>query len=419
MSGSNRKSRTDRMLDSSIAMALACAGTYRCSNLTKTEKRELERKIDKLCRAATEDTCETKSWREYMAPNLLDDEETVVTWGSLTSSKLNEQKALLGDIPMWIGSGIQGNDEYINRKEHVEIILHTIQREETGHKTMPQWIPLLKNKLVKIIRKHNLTAGEPLRPLQTDKPVTADKALTRRERSILTKLALHMKSTNMKSSSSTKNVSAQTVPATSRRETAYEESEMDGFEIHRVATNYVSIIDPSLLLSDEKPRSLGEATPLVATKSVNEEGKEEDEMGALPLNKFSIRTFDASDLLMPSIQASKQNVNDETKSDDDCDSDEFNVSLLPKPVGFFNFLYEEASQEDTFDSRPKHAKGSLMQAQSEMARKALDSKNGKEGQHPDDVVLVEETICNREDANFEVTCTYCAPFEMSQSIEKQ
>jgi hypothetical protein len=474
-------SRTNTVLDAtSIAVALACAGTFPCAGIGNTEIDKLD--ADKLCRTPTEDTFIAKNWNEYRPRPLLDEEDTVLSWESCASSKLDdgtfsqesvdssgrnlkeippsEQTVLYLDIPARDGSGGGGKITLTSsRKGQVEILFDEVPREDTeemessDHKTKSPSNPLLRNKLVNIIRKYKSNERQHFKPMVTDRIVSIAKRFKHTEhvegeQSIVTKISLKIRSTNEDCDPSKNESSGITSSIVGRKKTEKESdipnvfgdtftfnratATLAGFEVNCVATNYISIIDRSLLLHEVTPRIPTSILGDAAARDI----PDKEALKPLALNTLSIRTFDTSffgkDLMMPSIHGDKHGK--ESECDDNSDDKEQSVSLSPKPDSFFDILNEGAtktvlapqSTDDICELEPTNAMADLL------ANNRLNKNNEErispiesypteetfDSQIPNDTVVVEDTISNGGNSDFEVIYTIRPPYKMSRSNEE-
>ena len=362
-------------------MALACAGTYTCSGVTGTENDDLDQRIEKLCRIGTDETVEAKSWNEYMARPLLDEEGSILTFESCATTALD---------------GGTSNDSHTRSDsetskgiaERTQIFVHTIRREETVEvknldpKTKPSWMPLLKKKL-----KHNLNEAKCNMQLCSIG---------------LSKMTLRMKSKGKVPNSSNKEVPSRGRKTMKKKfgmpihswkplERKGFDTSLFGFEVSRIGTNHVSIIDRSLL-------QLHEVTPAVLTTIIDNEPPSLRKHDNRDKPKLPVRIFESSPsndhLFMPSINA-KPDCNDKN---DDC-----SVSISCKPANFVDVLDEEATQS------------TLSSCVGGDTRSMYEEKEMHDS--PKDDLVIEETNRNGDSSHFEVMYKIRAPYKISRDGE--
>lgn len=442
-------SRTNTVLDdTSIAVALACAEISPCAGIGNAEIDKLD--PDKLCHVPTEDPFVAKSINQYRLRPLLDEEDTVLSWESCASSKLDdtifpqeptdsssknlkegppsEQTVLCLDIPAQDGSAGGGKITLTSsRKGQVEIFLEGM--ESTDLKKKIPWIPLLRNKLVNIVQKCNSYEGKRFMPMVTDRIVSIANKFehtehVKEEQSIARKISLQKRSTDEDCDPS-KDESTGIASSIVGRDPTEKKSDMPnvfgdglmcnrasatlaGFEVNRVATNYISIIDRSLLLPEEtQHQSWEEVTPRVPTSIL-------EALEPLALNKLSIRTFDTSflgkDLLMPSIHG---------ECDENSDDKEQNVSLSANLISFYDVLNEGTTKtvltpqptEGICELEPTNAMAErISPIESYPIEESFDHKI------PNVNVVVGDS--NGENSDFEVIYTIRPPYKMSRSNEE-
>ena len=168
IAGEPNRSKFDMVLDSYIAITLACAGTYD----------DLDERRDKLCRIRTEETSDTNSSNGDVPRLLTDEEDSIIFVESCMSS---------------IFDGIHSRNSQMEdgtikvERVRTEILLrYKIHRESTekivspeeivspDHKKKSPWVPLINSKVVKAIRKFNLNEWQRRKQLTTEDIVSPD-----------------------------------------------------------------------------------------------------------------------------------------------------------------------------------------------------------------------------------------------------
>ncbi len=375
--GPIHQSRADRLLD----VALACAGTYTCSGVTGTENGDLDKRIENLCRIGTDETVDSKSWNEFMARPLLDEEGSILTFESCATTPLDDGTSA--------DSHTRGDSEISKGiADRTQIFVHTIRREETEEvkkldlKTKPSWIPLLKMKL-----KHNLKEAKCSMQLCSIG---------------LSKMTLGMKSKGKAPNSSNNEVPSRGHKTMKKKfgmplhswkplERKGFDSSMFGFEVSRIGTNHVSIIDRSLLQSHK-------VTPAVQTAIIDNEPPSLRKHDNRDKAKLPVRIFDSSPssdhLFMPSINAKP----DRKNKNDDC-----SASISAKPASFVDVLDEEATQSTL---------SSCVGGDIHSIYEEKEMHNS-----PKDDLVIEETNSNGDSSHFEVMYKIRAPYKISRDAK--
>jgi hypothetical protein len=481
------RSRTEMMLDAtSLAVVLACSGSNPCVDLSNEEIDQIDKNAhEKLCRVTTDETCETKTWNEYMPRPLLDEEETVLSWESIASGNLEELDEIdeapssqeAGDeqwkqTPLFVEMPPQKESETggkvpnkMKRKDQVEVILYEVPKEDKVEKkrllrnTKEIWIPIvketiMKNKMVNIIQKCHLNEGQRFKSLT--KAQTVAKSVAKAQL-----LAIAKKFKQKPTDEGEENVANDEILAAAKklkpkqagesegsngssvagREETKEESDassvfaetlrsnraiasLAGFEVNRISTNHVAIIDRSLLLredklseglpSEEKHIQAVEVTPLFSTAKIEDLSDVEDKLK--PLALLTVRTFNpslfANDLLMPLIKIEKDDNNENIDKDE-------TVSLTPKPVSFFDVLNEGSTVAtvSALDHKSDMISGiSLKENDGQLHLPAEEESH--DDRYPN--IKIEETINNDgESSHFEVIPTVRPPYKMSRDVQDQ
>lgn len=178
------------------------------------------------------------------------------------------------------------------------------------------------------------------------------------------------------------------------------EASLSGFEVSRIGSKHISIIDRSLFLADavtpdapsnlklDKPPSLGNHVALKRATS----------------NEISVHILGSSllsdHLMMPSIDEGKEC---KEKRDRDHQNDDCSVSISPKPASFVDVLDEEGSRS-TISSCTGADLGSTYEQKTNCVS-------------PEQDFVIEEPTSNGDSSYFEIMYKIRAPYEMSRNTE--
>ena len=314
----------DMVLDATTTAAiLACtgycsSGKRKCSDIEKVD-------LDDLCRSPTKTSCDTKRWIEHHTRPLLDDvstdpdandglhdPSTLSSAASRTNDNGMEGKRVNWKDPITIEGKRSGKLTLLSsRKGDVEIFLHNLTTEVPTD-TLQQQGSSLKRKLSRIVRKQRPSEGRSRKRStkgfgDTIKEKSFEELLENPEdEDVPTKEICDSPfdaSTSIVSTSSISSSSSSTRAELDDEDKEDEESTVVssyGIEIHRIATNLVSIIDPILWLCEPPPLESDASIPPIDTTSFVDEDtirvkhmmENDATPGALALNTFRVRTFD-------------------------------------------------------------------------------------------------------------------------------